>query len=143
MTGSARLPKTLSDTSSFLSPRPESPMPANICMAMVTSRYVIRMEITQSSAARPGPWSESLDSSFTVRAVSQPQKPKIDPDSPTMNADSVRPAGENQAQLKSVPTPAVSCVAIAMNARQVITLIGLFSHNALTVSELITAPMNW
>ena len=54
--------------------------------------------------------SEFLDSSLTVKAVSQPQKPKIEPDSPTMKADSVSPAGENQDRLKSSPPPAVSCL---------------------------------
>ena len=34
-------------------------------------------------------------------------------------------------------------VAMARNARQVITLIGLFSHRPLIDSERATAPMNW
>ena len=61
-----------------------------------------RIDSTHSSAARPGVVSQFLDSSLTVRAVSQPQKPKIDPDSPAMNADRVRPAGVNHDQLKSL-----------------------------------------
>ena len=32
---------------------------------------------------------------------------------------------------------------MARNARQVITLIGLFSQSALIDSDLTTAPMNW
>ena len=81
------------------------------------------MDSTQSRAALPGVVSESLDSSLTVRAVSHPQNPKIEPDSPTMNADSVSPAGENQDQEKSVPPPVVSCFAIAITAKTSNTII--------------------
>ncbi len=57
------------------------------------------MESTQSSAARPGVLSESLDSSLMVRAVSQPQNEKIEAPRPATNADSVRPVkGLNQSQ---------------------------------------------
>ena len=72
--------------------------------------------MTQSSAARPGVLSESVDSSLTVRAVSQPQKAKIDPDSPAMKADRVRPAGLNQSRSKEMPvaeSPALAKAAIA------------------------------
>src|SRR6476646_10914162 len=98
-------------------------MPANICMAIVTIRYVAKIDSTHSSAALPGVVSESFDSSFTVSAVSHPQKPKMDPESPTMKADNVRPAGENQDQEKSVPVPAVSCLAIALTAKTSSTII--------------------
>src|SRR3954451_12488367 len=44
------------------------------------------METTASNAALPGVLPESLDSSFTVRALSQPQKEKIDADRPATSA---------------------------------------------------------
>src|SRR6478609_4859364 len=63
------------------------------------------MDRTHSSAARPGVLSESLDSSLTVRAVSHPQKEKIDAPSPATNADSVSPVnGLNQSQEKDRPS---------------------------------------
>ena len=62
-----------------------------------------RIDTTHNSAARPGVLSESRDSSLTVSAVSQPQNAKIDPDSPAMNADIVRPAGLNQSRLNAMP----------------------------------------
>ncbi len=54
-----------------------------------------------------------FDSSFTVRAVSHPQKAKIEPESPAMNAERVRPAGLNQAQLNASPNSEAPDLAIA------------------------------
>ena len=81
------------------------------------------MEITQSSAARPGPWSESLDSSFTVRAVSQPQKPKIDPDSPTMNAERVEAGRGEPGPAEVGADPGCLVLANAMIAKTSSTII--------------------
>src|SRR5688572_26873109 len=75
------------------------------------------MDNTQSSAARPGVVSLFFDSSLTVREVSQPQKAKIEPDSPAMNAERVRPAGLNQDQLKASPTSEAPDLAIAKTAK--------------------------
>ena len=47
--------------------------------------------------------SASTDSSLTVSAVSQPQKAKIEPESPAMKAERVSPAGLNQSRLKERP----------------------------------------
>ena len=83
---------------------------------MATIRYVSKIEMTHSRAARPGVLSASTDSSFTVRAVSQPQKAKIDPDRPAMKAERPRPAGLNQSRLKEIPvgeSPDLAKAAIA------------------------------
>jgi hypothetical protein len=61
------------------------------------------MDRTHSRAARPGVFSDSLDSSLTVRQVSQPQNANIDPDRPAMNADRVSPDGLNQSKLNEIP----------------------------------------
>ena len=70
-----------------------------------------------SSAARPGVFADPLDSSLTVKQVSQPQNANIEPDSPAMNADRVRPAGLNHSQLKLRPVGAVRDFAIARPAK--------------------------
>ena len=62
---------------------------------------------------RPGLVSLFLDSSFTVSAVSQPQNPKIEKESPATNADKVRPAGLNHDQLNASPTSELPDLAIA------------------------------
>jgi hypothetical protein len=103
ITGSANAPKTLSEISSLPRPSPSVPTPAYIWVAVATIRYVSRIDNTVSSAARPGVLSASLDSSLTVRQVSQPQNAKIDPESPAMNADRVNPDGLNQSKLKGTP----------------------------------------
>ena len=57
-----------------------------------------------------------MDSSLTVSAVSQPQNAKIEPDSPAMKADRVRPDGLNQSRSKEMPvseSPALAKAAIA------------------------------
>src|SRR6478752_1023338 len=62
------------------------------------------MDTTHSRAARPGVLSESLDSSLTVSAVSQPQNEKIDADNPATSALTVSPVnGLNQSQEKAMP----------------------------------------
>src|SRR6476659_7891019 len=62
------------------------------------------MDTTQSSAARPGVLSESLDSSFTVSAVSQPQNEKIDAERPATSALTESPVnGLNQSQENGMP----------------------------------------
>ncbi len=73
--------------------------------------------MTVRRAARPGVFAEPFDSSLTVRQVSQPQKAKIDPDSPAMNADSVRPAGLNQSQLNAAAVSDDPDFAIATAAK--------------------------
>ena len=73
--------------------------------------------MTQSSAARPGIFSRSLDSSFTVRLVSQPQKAKMDPDSPRMKACRVRPDGENHEKLNSSASGELDDCTIAAMAK--------------------------
>src|SRR6478609_5145514 len=75
-------------------------------MVRVVGRKVVsRIDTTQSSAARPGVLSESLDSSLTVSALSQPQNEKIDADNPAMKADRVSPVnGLNQSQEKARPS---------------------------------------
>jgi hypothetical protein len=78
ITGSARAPKTLSAISSFPRPSPSVSTPAYICVAMATSRYVSRIDTTHSSAARPGVFSEFLDSSFTVRYEDDHLEPNQD-----------------------------------------------------------------
>src|SRR6187200_1902138 len=75
------------------------------------------MDSTVRIAARPGVLSESLDSSLTVRQVSQPQNAKIDPDRPAMNADMVSPDGLNQSQLKLEPVSDDPDLANAMTAK--------------------------
>ncbi len=102
-TGSANAPKTLSEISSLPRPSPSVPTPAYIWVATVTIKYVSKIDNTHSSAARPGVFSDSFDSSLTVRAVSHPQNAKIEPDSPAMNADKVSPDGLNQSQLNDTP----------------------------------------
>ena len=77
----------------------------------------------ESSAARPGVVSESLLSSLTVRAVSQPQNAKIEPDSPAMNAETVKPAGLNQSQLKGIPVGESADSTIAITAKTTSTTI--------------------
>src|ERR1700712_1706132 len=62
------------------------------------------MDTTHSSAARPGVLSESLDSSLTVSAVSQPQNEKIEADRPATSALTVSPVnGLNQSQENGMP----------------------------------------
>lgn len=75
------------------------------------------MDTTQSRAARPGIFSDSLDSSLTVRLVSHPQKAKIDPDSPATNADRVSPDGLNQSRLKGIPVSDSPALANATSAK--------------------------
>ena len=54
---------------------------------------------------------------MTVRQVSQPQKAKIDPDSPAMNADRVSPDGLNQSQLNAIPVGADPDLTTAISAK--------------------------
>src|SRR6476469_6743675 len=62
------------------------------------------MDTTHSNAARPGVLSESLDSSLTVSAVSQPQNEKIDADRPATRALTVSPVnGLNQSHENGIP----------------------------------------
>ena len=104
ITGSASAPNTLSEISSLPRPRPSVPSPAYISAEIETSRYVSRIDTTQSRAARPGVFSASLDSSLTVSALSQPQNEKIDADKPAMKAVRVSPVnGLNQSQEKAMP----------------------------------------
>src|SRR6478672_12200745 len=104
ITGSASAPNTLSEISSLPRPRPSVPSPAYISAEIETSRYVNRIDTTHSSAARPGVFSASLDSSFTVSALSHPQNEKMDAERPAMNADRVRPVkGLNQSQENAMP----------------------------------------
>ena len=79
------------------------------------------MDTTHSRAARPGVLSESLVSSLTVRAVSQPQKAKIEPDRPATNAERVSPDGLNQSQLKRHPVGESADFAMAMTAKMTST----------------------
>src|SRR6478735_8538849 len=122
ITGSASAPNTLSEISSLPRPRPSVPSPAYIRAEIETSRYVSRIDTTQSSAARPGVFSESLDSSLTVSALSHPQNEKIDAESPAMNAVRVRPVkGLNHSQENGMPPgssgpPAFAKAMIANNS---------------------------
>ena len=77
-------------------------MPAYIITATATSRYVSRIDSTHSSPARPGTFVGSLDSSPSVRQVSQPQNAKIDPVTPITKALSASPVnGLNQSSSNS------------------------------------------
>jgi hypothetical protein len=73
ITGSASAAKTLAPVSSLPRPVPSSPIPAYICTAMATTRYVTTMTAMQARAARPGVRALRAVSSLTVRQVSQPQ----------------------------------------------------------------------
>src|SRR6476661_4271833 len=121
ITGSASAPNTLSEISSLPRPRPSVPSPAYIRAEIETSRYVSRIDTTQSRAARPGVFSESLDSSLTVSAVSHPQNEKIDADRPATSALMVSPVnGLNQSQENGIPPgssgPPAFAKAITTNA---------------------------
>ena len=62
-------------------------MPANCRVAAAVKRYSSRIKSTVTVAARPGTFWLPTDSSLTVRQTSQPQKMKIDSDSPAAKAE--------------------------------------------------------
>ena len=102
--GPASAPKTLSEISSLRQTRCPG-RPRRRTSAVRSPRSGRSAGSTGRTAALPDPVScpRRRDSSLTVRAVSQPQKAKIEPESPAMKADSVSPAGLNQSRLKEIP----------------------------------------
>src|ERR1700722_5897624 len=57
----------------FVSPTPLPPTPANACIETITITYVTSSRTVEMIAARPGVWDLFAVSSFTDKAVSQPQ----------------------------------------------------------------------
>src|ERR1700751_290634 len=57
----------------FVSPTPLAPTPANDCTAKITIAYVNSSRTVETIPARPGVLDLSAVSSFTDKAVSQPQ----------------------------------------------------------------------
>ncbi|MNN10513.1 hypothetical protein D3C76_837400 [compost metagenome] len=102
MTGPARWAKTFSWMRGLFRPRPCSLIPANCRVAIAVNRYRPRISSTVQVAALPGTSSLPTDSSLTVRHTSQPQKMKIDSDSPAAKAENdSTPNGLNQAKSNS------------------------------------------
>ena len=118
ITGPASAAKTFPEMSSLPSPNSPVPIPENIRVATATRMYSRKMMTTVSVAARPGVVSGFFVSSFIVRVTSQPQKMKIDRETPAAKAEKDGTAnGLNQLASKgraSNAEPLVTCTTAEM-----------------------------
>jgi hypothetical protein len=64
---------TSNSCAGFVSPQPVWPMPQNDCTEKITTTYVTSSRTVETIPARPGVRDLSAVSSFTDKAVSQPQ----------------------------------------------------------------------
>lgn len=86
-TGPASTAKMDSWFSSLPAPRPSVPTPAQAMTPRAQSTYTAMITSTVTEAARPGVRSGSSVSSFMVRVTSQPQKRKMDRDTPAATTE--------------------------------------------------------